>query len=233
MNTFENLFPENLYHSYIVEGDPKTTVFALRDFLINKGYIASNNPDLFIEVYDSFNISNSEKLKEWHSQKKTTEDKRVCIIGANFINREAERTLLKIIEEHTLGTHFFIVVPNASILLDTIRSRVHIINTINPLNSIKELSEEAYEFILMKPKDRIDFVSKVIKDYKNSSSSELRYFTTNLINEIEKQLFENFKKDKYSKILKFKLNELENNKNFLNSPGCSVKMILEHLALVL
>lgn len=33
MSHFENLFPENLYHSYIVEGDPETTSRDLIEFL--------------------------------------------------------------------------------------------------------------------------------------------------------------------------------------------------------
>jgi hypothetical protein len=131
-----------------VEGDPQSTSLYLRKFLEERGEIKSDSPDILVEFYDSFSIDNSRKVKEWHSQMGITDGKRICIIGANFINHDAERTLLKIIEEPAINTHFFLVVPNSLVLLDTIRSRAHTISTIDNAGN-KDFKIKADEFIAM------------------------------------------------------------------------------------
>ncbi len=232
IDIFSNLFPRVLYHSYIVEGDPQSTSLYLRKFLEERGEIKSDSPDILVEFYDSFSIDNSRKVKEWHSQMGITDGKRICIIGANFINHDAERTLLKIIEEPAINTHFFLVVPNSLVLLDTIRSRAHTISTIDNTGN-KDFKIKADEFIAMNFKNRIDFVAKMIKDYKDDEiSSNLRFVAIKFINEIEKILFTKFKNEK-SDNLKNILDELQKSRDFLNLPGASVKMILENLALVI
>lgn len=234
----DNLFPENLYHSYIVEGDPEIASSSLLRFLEERGEILPQSPDVLFQIFDSFTMSDSHKIKEWHSELGVSEGKRICIIGAKFINREAERTLLKIIEEPAVNTHFFLVVPNSSVLLDTIRSRTHIVKSPEEGlmgGSISPSSGEAKEFISLAPQKRIEFIAKMIKGYKDSeeSNSNLRFGAISLINEIEKIIFKKFKNDPKNENLQFILEEIQKNREFLNSPGASVKMILEHLAIVL
>jgi hypothetical protein len=232
MNDFDNLFPRILYHSYIVEGDPEITSLDLRKFLEERGEVETNSPDVLVQNYDAFTIDDSHKIKEWHSEMGVSGGKRICIIGAKFINHDAERTLLKIIEEPAVNTHFFLVVPNSLILLDTIRSRTHIVSTIN--NGNNDFEKVAKEFISATPKNRIDLVGKIIKENKDEESSgNLRFVAIQLINEIEKVIFEKFKKNPKDTNLQFILEELQKNREFLNLPGASVKMILEHLALVI
>ena len=232
MSKLENLFPENLYHSYIVEGDPDTTVFPLRDLLEERGHIEPRSPDLLCQTYDSFSIDDSKKIKEWHSEKGIDGSKRICIIGAKFINHDAERTLLKMIEEPQEGTHFFIVVPNSLILLDTILSRAHVVRVDENSNPIFKKSAE--EFFKSKPKDRIELVAEIIEENKdNEGSGGLRFSAIRLVNDLEKIIYEQFKKDKESLEIKFKLGELNKARDYLSLPGASVKMILEHIALVI
>lgn len=226
----DNLFPKDLYHSYIVEGEPEIIGFGILRFLEERGEIKKNSPDVLMRVYDSFTIDDSHKIKEWHSEMKITDGKRICIIGTNFINHDAERTLLKIIEEPAINTHFFIIVPNSSILLDTIRSRAHIVK-IPTVGLVGDLEKVVNDFISMNSKNRIDFIAKMIKESKDDeSNSNLRFVAIQFINEIEKNIFKKFKKDKS---LRFVLEELQKSRDFLNSPGASVKMILENLALVI
>ena len=237
----DNLFPENLYHSYIVEGDPEITSSNLLSFLEKRGEVLPQSPDVLIQIFDSFTMADSHKIKEWHSELGVSNGKRICIIGAKFINREAERTLLKIIEEPALSTHFFLVGPTSLVLLDTIRSRAHIVKVsqVRPVETTTgrtcdNVQKIVFEFISSSPKERIDIIAKMIKEYKDEeSSSNLRFVAIQFINELEKIIFEKFKSDKNNKKIQFILEELHKNREFLNSPGASVKMILEHLAIVI
>ncbi len=229
---FEKLFPENLYHSYIVEGDPTTTPLLLRKFLEERGDITQNSVDVLCQIYDSFSISDSPLIKEWHSECGITKGKKVCILGAKFINHDAERTLLKILEEPKPNTHFFIIVPNSLMLLDTIRSRVHIVKVSNA--NEKSSVELTKEFLVSSVSDRIKIVSQIIEDNKkNEDSANVRFQAIAFLNNLEAFVYEKFKNNRQDKNTIFLLEEIRKCREFLSIPGASVKMILEHIALMI
>jgi len=232
MDKFKQLFPENLYHSYVIEGNPEQTVYLLREFLEFRGDINKQSGDVMVNLYDSFAILDSQRVKEWHQNKSIDQKKKICIIGTKFINREAEQTLLKIIEEPKENTHFFIVVPDSSLLLDTILSRVHLIKNIEDENP--DQNNFAQEFLFLNPAARIDKVADIIKEFKDSENSGgLRHKAINLINGLESIFYKKWKTDVNNENIKFVLNELKNCRDFLSTPGASVKMILEHIALMI
>lgn len=229
---FSQLFPKDLYHSYVVEGNPEEIVYLLRIYLEERGDINKRSPDVLLNLYDAFNIEDGHNIKDWHKNKGVDGKKKVCIIGAKFINREAEQSLLKIIEEPMDDTHFFIVVPDASLLAETILSRVHLIKNLKRDNNFED--KIAGEFIKANPKERIEKVAEIIKEFKdNENSGGLRYYAISLVNGIERIVYEKWKKDLNNKDFKFILNELKNCRGFLSTPGAAVKMILEHIALVI
>lgn len=229
---FSQLFPKDLYHSYVVEGNPEEIVYLLRIYLEERGDINKKSPDVLLNLYDAFNIEDGHNIKDWHKNKGVDGKKKVCIIGAKFINREAEQSLLKIIEEPMDDTHFFIVVPDASLLAETILSRVHLIKNLKRDNNFED--KIAGEFIKANPKERIEKVAEIIKEFKdNENSGGLRYYAISLINGIERIIYDKWKKDLNDKDLKFILEELKNARSFLSTPGAAVKMILEHIALVI
>lgn len=229
MDSFKKFFPENLYHSYVIEGNPNETVFLLRDFLLLRNDINQKSIDLMFNTYDSFTIEDSYIIKDWHKNKPLDDKKKICIIGAKFINHEAEQTLLKIIEEPKDNTHFFIIVPDSSLLLGTILSRVHLIRTNDEIDE-----KEALEFISLKPEARIEKIGELVKRFKDSDGSGgLRYEAINLINGLEKVFYKKWKSNVKDENIKFILNEFKNCRDFLGTPGASVKMILEHISLVI
>jgi len=232
MYDFTNLFPKDLYHSYIIESDPIDSITYLRKFLEERGDIDLNSNDVLCQTYDAFSMEDSLCIKEWNSEIGITDKKRVCIIGAKFINHDAERTLLKMLEEPSINTHFFIIVPNSNILIDTIRSRAHIIKIKEALNVFSV--NDAKNFITVSTKERIDIVAQIIKDKKdNEGSGGIRYTATLLVNELEKIIYEKFLINKNDKKIQFILSELNKAREYLSIPGSSPKMILEHIALIL
>lgn len=232
---FEDLFPKDLYQSYILEGDPNPIANELLKFLEARGEIESQSPDVLCQMYESFTMDNSGQIKEWHSQLGVSKGKKVCIIATKFINREAEQALLKIIEEPGVNTHFFIVVPDSSLLLETILSRTQLIKIKSPENEKDlEIQKTVKSFISSSPKDRIDIIANIIKENKDEENSgQLRYYATQLVNGIESTIYPKFKNNINDKNIKFILEELKKSREYLSTPGASVKMILEHLALVI
>ncbi|HEY4478217.1 MAG TPA: hypothetical protein VI775_00015, partial [Candidatus Paceibacterota bacterium] len=229
---FNNLFPKDLYHSYVIESNIDDIAYLLRVFLEERGEVNRNSPDVMLSIFDSFAIQDSHDIKEWYQNKPTDGRKKICIIGAKFINREAEQSLLKIIEEPTPSSHFFIIVPDASLLLDTILSRTHLVR-INGGDNNSEDDKIAFLFINSTQSTRIEKVAEIIKEFKdNENSGGLRHEATSLINGLERIIYKKWKGDVDNENLKFILNELKNCRDFLSVPGASVKMILEHIALV-
>jgi len=234
MSEFEKLFPKDLYHSYVIEGEPEKTGLLLLKFLEKRGDIESQSPDVLFQIYESFTMEDSEEIKNWHSKYGISKSKKVCIIATKFINREAEQTLLKIIEEPAEGTHFFIIVPDSSLLLPTILSRVQLIKITKGIDEDKEISKKALSFLTSTPKNRIDMVASIIKENKDEENSgQLRYYAISFLNELESIIYQKFKKDKGDKKIEFSLNEIGKCREYLSVSGASVKMILEHIALVI
>jgi DNA polymerase III delta prime subunit len=232
MNDLSKLFPENLYHSYIVEADPETACPVLLEYIKERGDIEGGSPDLLYQLYDSFTVGDCVLIKEWHSNRGITGGKRICIIGTKFINHEAEKSLLKLLEEPATNTHFFIVVPNSSVLLDTIRSRAHVVKISSELNLSD--NKNAGNFLKKSSTDRIEQISEIIKKNKdNENSGGLRSEAIELINNLEKITHQKLKTDKKNLEILFALEELQKAREYLGTPGASTKMILEHIALVI
>ena len=228
-----SFFPENLYHSYVIEGEIVALVPGVRAFLEQRGYVGLQSPDIFSNTYDAFTIADSAIVKEWNSSKALTSDKKICIIGAQFINHEAQQSLLKILEEPQQGTHFFLVVPPGTNLLDTIRSRTHTIKI--GIDSLPVMSgANAVKFIAESLQKKLDLIAVMIEQHKDAEGSGgLRHEATQLVNDIEKNIHEKFHKNPSDFRMQFILDELKNARDYLSVPGCSVKMILEHIALVI
>jgi len=228
----DKLFPKDLYHSYVVEGKPIETMELLFDFLKERENIDRLSPDILCQSYESFNINNSREIKDWYNKKGISGNKKICIIATQFINKEAEQSLLKIIEEPTANTHFFIIVPDSSLLLETILSRVHLIKIRSNYDVV--LQKRVQKLISSTPKERIEMVAIIIKENKEEESSgKLRSYGISIINELENIFYQKFKKMKTDKKIIFILKELEKSRKYLSSPGASVKMILEHIVLVI
>lgn len=232
MNMLDKLFPVELYHSYIIEGDRDLVTPLLQEFLIARNLLEPQSPNLLCQIYDVFTIADSELIKEWHNASGGEDTKSICIIATSFINHDAERTLLKILEEPKNNAHFFIVVPNAGVLLDTICSRAHIVKVAGESDLIYQ--KKATAFIKSSPKERLDMVASIVEENKdNENSGKLRFVAIALVNALEEIIYKRHLENKEDQIIVDTLQQLHNARTYLGTPGASVKMILEHIALVL
>ncbi len=144
------------------------------------------------------------------------------IIYTDFITREAENALLKMLEEPVAGTHIIFAIPKPDILLPTLRSRVRIVTA---RNLEVELPSE---FTSLSIAERMSYVAKLVeKSDDESAAAEVRERALALLDSLEKELAEDTQKNrsKLESILKFK--------KYLYTPGASARMILETLALTI
>jgi DNA polymerase-3 subunit delta' len=181
------------------------------------------NPDFFHEKHESLGIDESRRIKELHSSKAfSAESKRIFIIEFNSITLEAQNALLKIFEEPHEGTHFFLIIPNISLLLPTVRSRLFVIDA---GDGEHQGLDEAKKFLKLAMKDRIAYVDELAKDIsdeKLEKSDAVKFLAA-----LEIILSENPEKNQRA------LKAILKARDYMNDRSPSVKQLLEFVAMSL
>lgn len=214
-------------HGYLMAGDPvvsREASFEAAKIILNHDKLETH-PDFFYQKYDLFGIDDAKNLIYKSSQTPFLGDKKVFIIEALSFSIESANALLKTLEEPFKGTHFFIIVPSADIVIPTLRSRLTIIENISPGQSLLngEKKDFCEKFMNNLPNKRIESAEKFFKDKQG---------VIEFLNELEVFLAEKLEKDKIYSAAK-PLEEIQKNKNLLFAPSASAKIVLEHLALTL
>jgi DNA polymerase III delta prime subunit len=133
---------------------------------------------------------------------------------AEKILREAQNALLKLFEEPSEQTFFYLIIPNKELLLPTLLSRLHIVDTqkISPNESIFD------SFLSLSPSEKLATIEKKLKEedfeWMNQIMSGFEVYAEQ-------------SKDAQIVSTAILLSRYANNK------GASKKMLLEHLALSL
>lgn len=211
-----------LHHAYILEGALVPVVDALQAFCTTTiGVSPKGNPDFFFEQYDTFVIDNARRLRELQQHKTLANSKKIFIVAFHFITREAQNALLKVLEEPTAGTHIFIVTPSAHIFLPTVLSRVALIRT-----PYARAHDDVSVFLKGTYKKRMDYITALVKNIKDEKASKAEACA--LVHGIVTTLHANAKTPDDFK----KLREINDIAQYLEDTSASVKMLLEHVALV-
>ena len=228
----------DLHHAYYLVGETEKIVFELKQFIENKLEMAiSGNPDFFHANYKTFSIDNAKFISESQERKDFTGSKKIFIIETDFITEEAQNSLLKVFEEPTVGTHFFVVSPQ-EILLPTLKSRmVTIVESQKSIKSIK--TEEILGLKITERLARVKEIAEAINEAKTSSSNSFARSVEDrfredatkqdaifFLNQIESELYE-LGVEKTHKSLRI----CEETRASLYDRGAPVKMILENLVL--
>ena len=231
-----------LHHAYLLEGIAESILKELHEFLEEGlSFHIKGNPDFWHGAFDTFGIDDGRALKEMQSRRPVGERK-IFIVQANFFTREAQNALLKVFEEPTPNTHFFIITQNTASLLPTLRSRLAVISNISRSDLYKYKGQTfifAEGFLTATGAARIEMLKKMIeaKD-KNTAIS--------FLNSLEEALYNNDGRATSVKTLYgndgfygrrtsvkgvFVFEEIWKARSYLNDRAPSVKMILEHIAL--
>lgn len=229
---------ENLHHAYLLEGDRDEILSFLFSFLKDIGIKTTENPDFYNLKFDSFKIENARELKEMVLNKSFSDEKKIFLISANFFLLEAQNALLKIFEEPNQDTHFFVILPDKSILKKTLLSRFFILSQKNEGETDKAKNTEAEKFIETGISERQEIIKKMIARFKNeeeeNTENSLKNEARKFLNEIEKNLYQRKKEKKISPVdARILFEHLFKARNFISQPGAPVKNILESVAFIL
>jgi len=226
MSQFLNLEKKDSHHAYLIEGEREVVVPELLDFLESKlGFMAKANPDFWMETFDTFGIDDARAVRELQSRKPIGE-KKIIVIQTHFFTREAQNALLKVLEEPVPDTTFFIITLNVESLLPTLRSRLSFTQRRQGLRTDEDIAF-AEKFLSAHPSARIELLKDIIEEKdKNKAIS----FLNSLEFALHSQL-----RGSTSQLgggaTVFK--EIQKARSYLNDRSPSVKMILEHISLII
>lgn len=235
MIIFKDLSLEKLYHSYVIQGEPDVVSRDLLNYLFENKIINKESPDLYFNNYNNFGIDDSRFIKEWSFNKNISGNKKICILGINFISHEAEKSFLKILEEPHINSHFFLIFPDINFLSPILLSRVQIIKTHNRSDISFSIEQNILKDLLDLPLvKKLELIEKIIKESSDKENpSLLRYRALNIINNIEKEIFQRYCNQKIKKINSNVMEELQKYRIYLNDSNSSAKMILESMTILI
>lgn len=200
----------NKHHALLLEAD-KSTAFNLRNFLKDEN-------DIFFIEKDEINIEDAGLIKQNAVLKPAYGDFRILIISTGKFGREAEQSLLKILEEPPRETKIILVTPNSKFLSPTILSRV-----IKIKSERLEPNEEVLEFLKKTQLERQKEVENILKD------ENVNIFS--FLNNLEESITSNNLAQE--KDWRDSIGDIYEAKRALQIPGSSKKQILEYLALTM
>ncbi len=214
INTYNQT--RSLHHAYVIEGNRNDIREHLFLFIENEVKIPiKGNPDVWHQEHDTFTIDEARKLREVQSNKALSDSKKIFIIELNGITIEAQNSLLKVFEEPTPNTHFFIIAPSSELFLPTFRSRVMIVSH----DSENDFEEKSEQFLKKSIPERLKIVEQIVEE-KNKVEA------IKLIDGLIKVLHT---KNRDS----FILGELLKTRMFLNDRSPSLKLLLDHVSLII
>ncbi|MDP2788433.1 MAG: hypothetical protein Q8O46_00055 [bacterium] len=223
----------NLHHAYLIEGAREEIVPEIQKFMKEIQIETLKNPDFCQIILDSLKIEDARNIRSLSEEKSTSKNKKIFIISANNFLLEAQNTLLKMFEEPIENTHFFLIIPDANILLPTLVSRFYFISNLKE----GQKTEDAEKFIAMPVSKRLDFIKELLIEGEDEEAlvliDSVRAKALRFLNSLELVLH----KKVMSKISRgvdvsffsqiFKVRE------FLRQPGSSAKSLMESLALTI
>jgi DNA polymerase III delta prime subunit len=218
------IFPKNMNHqAYWLLGDSSLCQKLISEIEGLYKIDRNNNPDFIFREYQNIGIDDAKEIKKLHDTVPVSVPyKKIFILSFDNITIEAQNALLKLLEEPNDYAYFFLVVRSKDILIPTIKSRLHYLNTGDIENIYKK---DAESFIFSNINKRLDYIKKLVDDI--SKEKKTKKDAIDFVVAIETILASDNKIK--NKIALY--DTINMAKKYLNDRAPSVKMLLESIAL--
>lgn len=217
------------HHAFVIEAEIEEGITVAQAWVKKElGISLENNPDVVVLRYGLFSVADARKVTEIASGAPFAGDSKVVIIAADRAYHEAQNALLKVFEEPPAGTSLFLVLPTLGGLLPTLRSRVQVLGT--EVDTKPLVPEITHEFLKGTKEKRTALIKKLASGKDEEERRENRARVITLVNGIEQVAYSHKKHDTQITAL---LKDVAVLRAHLYDRSAPVKMILEHLALVI
>lgn len=226
-NQFHQILKNLSHHCYLIEGSVDEVLPPLLSFL-GKEHSVSNrgNPDFWQSHFEVFRVEDGRALREMQARTSVSGGKRFFVFSFISITEEAQNSLLKILEEPTGKSHFFIITPTISKLFPTVLSRAAIVSRNHVSDSCGAHDSLVEIFLASKPAERLARSRHIIEE-KNKNEVAL------FLNALERKLFSQFEPRAADEKARERFKKIALARRDLMTGTSSIKLILENLALTL
>ena len=145
-------------NTHLVTGGPENVADILT-LLKDEGIGTQGDPDFYVRTYRQFGIEEARELRERASLRALGE-RRIFVVAAPDMNREAQNALLKTLEEPPGNALFIFILPSPETLLPTLRSRMQILVL---KGGKKRDALDAKQFLAVSPKERLDILKPLFE----------------------------------------------------------------------
>ena len=233
---------KEFHHAYLLCGEVEMCKKMAEDMA--KVILAEDNlqshPDFSYNKFGLFGIDDSHNLANRANKKSFSDEGKVFVMEIFSFNMESSNALLKLLEDPTEKTYFFIIVSSADVVIPTLRSRFAVIDLrLGSSASKSDLEAELpSEFLKSLPNKRLEMVKKMFPrkgegDELLEDTSINKQKAVKLLNSLEFLLERELRTPEKEKKAKAGLENLSKSGRFIFDQGSSPKIILEHLALTL
>lgn len=211
------------HHAYLLEGDIEPSYESLLKTLTRLEIATLGNPDIFIKDYENLLIEDVREIKDFESEARLNKNSRkIIILKTRMFSYPAQNALLKVFEEPRPGVVFFLIIPDATKLFPTLRSRLFALSGSFAIDD--ELRMLAKNFMVMEKGERLNFIKK-FSDME--SKVLLKEKTLKFLHFLEKEFSEAKGENKK------KVEDVYLAKKYIGDQGSSPKILLEHLAVTI
>jgi hypothetical protein len=222
------------HNAFVIEAQAEEGIEIARAWVKRElGMKIQGNPDVVILQYGLFSVEDARAVCELASGAPFAGEHKVVIIAASRVYHEAQNALLKLFEEPPLGTYLFLVLPTLGSLLPTLRSRVQVLDSNNGL-TMSIIPEAAEEFMKASKEKRSAIIKKLTSGKDEEQRRENREEAITILNGIEASVYETDREDQtFPRHHASLLSDIATLRGYLYERSAPVRMILEHLSLVI
>jgi DNA polymerase III delta prime subunit len=218
------------HHAFVIEAEAEKGIATAQAWVEKELQMKIGaNPDFVVLRCGLFSVEDARKVYDSASQAPFRGESKVIIIAASRAYHEAQNALLKLFEEPPKGTCLFLILPSLGGLLPTLRSRVQ---ELEVEGKKKGISEEAEQFISATKEKRSAIIKKLTSGTDEEDRREKREEAIALINGIEAAAYAKLKRGDGSAVAAL-LSDIATLRTHLYDRSAPVRMILEHLSLVI
>ena len=232
----------NRHHAFVIEAGAEEGVGLAQAWAEKElGMNVKTNPDVVVMRYGLLTVDDARRVSELAAGAPFAGEHKVVIIAASRAYHEAQNALLKLFEEPPHGTYLFFILPSLGGLLPTLRSRVQILDTKWGLTKSPH-SEAAEEFMKATKEKRSAMIKKLTNGKDEEERRDLRDEAIAIVNGVEDIVYrrrgdtsrrpQGVTSPSAQGVTSL-LNDIAVLRGHLYDRSAPVRMILEHLSLVI
>ncbi|MDO8407867.1 MAG: hypothetical protein Q7S95_01370 [bacterium] len=230
------------HHAFAIEAEGEQGIEVALGWVARElGMSAKGNPDIVILKYGLFSVEDARRVIEVAAQGPLAGEMKAIIIAASRAYREAQNALLKLFEEPPPGTYLFLILPSLGGLLPTLRSRIqvlavrggHGVSANGGGHAVSSTGLQIAEEFLKASREKRSAIAKKLANGKDEEDRrEYRDEALAIVNGIETAAYAQPVNVRRTTFYISLLEEIQVLRGYLHQPSASVRMILEHLAIV-